>query len=209
MLIFPPKSSEGVEILRGPNIGAPPASMPMANELKGTATLKVGDKITTDHIMPAGARLKYRSNIPAYSEFVFEGVDPTFPSRAKALRDEKRAVFVIAGSSYGQGSSREHAAICPQYLGLRAVIAKSIERIHQANLCNFGILPLLFDSEGDYDLIEQGDELELHDVIDSIERGVFTLFDKTKNKEIKLNLFASEEQKKMLIKGGKLNLLKD
>lgn len=209
MFIFPPKNSEGVEILRGPNIGAPPVSMPMVNELKGTATLKVGDKITTDHIMPAGARLKYRSNIPAYSEFVFEGVDPTFPSRAKALRDEKRAVFVIAGSSYGQGSSREHAAICPQYLGLRAVIAKSIERIHQANLCNFGILPLLFDSEGDYDLIEQGDELELHDVIDSIERGVFTLFDKTKNKEIKLNLFASEEQKKMLIKGGKLNLLKD
>ncbi len=209
MLIFPPADSSGVEIKRGPNIGQPPKSDPIGNTLEGTATLKVGDKITTDHIMPAGARLKYRSNIPAYSAFVFENVDPSFAKRASALRDEGKAVFVIAGSSYGQGSSREHAAICPQYLGLKAVIAKSIERIHQANLCNFGILPLLFERDDDYDLISQDDELELDDVVESIEKGVFTLFDKTKNIKIKLNLFASDEQKKMLIKGGKLNLLRD
>ena len=209
MLIFPPEDSSSVEILRGPNIGNPPVSKPIGDMLEGTATLKVGDKITTDHIMPAGARLKYRSNIPAYSEFVFENVDSTFSSRAAALRDEGKAVFVIAGSSYGQGSSREHAVICPEYLGLKAVVAKSIERIHQANLCNFGILPLLFENEEDYDIIDQDDELVIDDVHESIEKGEFTLFDKTKNKKIKLNLFASEEQKKMLIKGGKLNLLRD
>ena len=197
------------EIKRGPNIGEPPVNTPLPEKVKGHAVIKVGEKITTDHIMPAGARLKYRSNIPAYSAFVFENVDPLFAKRASALRDEGKAVFVIAGSSYGQGSSREHAAICPQYLGLKAVIAKSIERIHQANLCNFGILPLLFEREEDYDLISQDDELELDDVVDSIEKGVFTLFDKTKNIKIKLNLFASDEQKKMLIKGGKLNLLRD
>ena len=209
MLIFPPEDGSSVEIIRGPNIGEPPKSSPIENNLSGTCTLKVGDKITTDHIMPAGARLKYRSNIPAYAEFVFENVDSTFPERAKALRDSSRSVFIVAGSSYGQGSSREHAAICPQYLGLKAVIAKSIERIHQANLCNFGILPLLFSNEEDYDRISQDDELELRDVIKSIDKGSFTLIDKTKNIEIELDLFASQEQKEMLKKGGRLNLIRN
>ena len=209
MLIFPPEDGSSVEIIRGPNIGEPPKSSPIENNLSGTCTLKVGDKITTDHIMPAGARLKYRSNIPAYAEFVFENVDSIFPERAKALRDSSRSVFIVAGSSYGQGSSREHAAICPQYLGLKAVIAKSIERIHQANLCNFGILPLLFSNEEDYDKISQDDELELRDVIKSIDKGSFTLIDKTKNIEIELDLFASQEQKEMLKKGGRLNLIRN
>ena len=159
--------------------------------------------------MPAGARLKYRSNIPAYSSYVFEGVDPTFSKRASELRDSGKAVFIVAGSSYGQGSSREHAAICPKYLGLKAVIAKSIERIHQANLCNFGILPLLFENEDDYEKIGEGDELVIEGVISSIEKGRFVLHDKSRGEDIDLILFASEEQKKMLIKGGRLNLLKD
>lgn len=209
MLIFPPSDSSAVEIKRGPNIGEPPKSSPMEDHLEGPCTIKLGDKITTDHIMPAGARLKYRSNIPAYSSYVFEGVDPTFSKRASELRDSGKAVFIVAGSSYGQGSSREHAAICPKYLGLKAVIAKSIERIHQANLCNFGILPLLFENEDDYEKIGEGDELVIEGVISSIEKGRFVLHDKSRGEDIDLILFASEEQKKMLIKGGRLNLLKD
>ena len=209
MLIFPPSDSSAVEIKRGPNIGEPPKSSPMEDHLEGPCTIKLGDKITTDHIMPAGARLKYRSNIPAYSSYVFEGVDPTFSKRASELRDSGKAVFIVAGSSYGQGSSREHAAICPKYLGLKAVIAKSIERIHQANLCNFGILPLLFENEDDYEKIGEGDELVIEDVISSIKKGRFVLHDKSRGEDINLVLFASEEQKKMLIKGGRLNLLKD
>lgn len=209
MLIFPPSDSSAVEIKRGPNIGEPPKSSPMEDHLEGPCTIKLGDKITTDHIMPAGARLKYRSNIPAYSSYVFEGVDPTFSKRASELRDSGKAVFIVAGSSYGQGSSREHAAICPKYLGLKAVIAKSIERIHQANLCNFGILPLLFENEDDYEKIGEGDELVIEDVISSIKKGRFVLHDKSRGEDINLILFASEEQKKMLIKGGRLNLLKD
>ena len=209
MLIFPPSDSSAVEIKRGPNIGEPPKSSPMEDHLEGPCTIKLGDKITTDHIMPAGARLKYRSNIPAYSSYVFEGVDPTFSKRASELRDSGKAVFIVAGSSYGQGSSREHAAICPKYLGLKAVIAKSIERIHQANLCNFGILPLLFENEDDYEKIGEGDKLVIEDVISSIKKGRFVLHDKSRGEDINLVLFASEEQKKMLIKGGRLNLLKD
>ena len=209
MLIFPPSDSSAVEIKRGPNIGEPPKSSPMEDHLEGPCTIKLGDKITTDHIMPAGARLKYRSNIPAYSSYVFEGVDPTFSKRASELRDSGKAVFIVAGSSYGQGSSREHAAICPKYLGLKAVIAKSIERIHQANLCNFGILPLLFENEDDYEKIGEGDELVIEGVISSIEKGRFVLHDKSRGEDINLILFASEEQKKMLVKGGRLNLLKD
>lgn len=209
MLIFPPSDSSAVEIKRGPNIGEPPKSSPMEDHLEGPCTIKLGDKITTDHIMPAGARLKYRSNIPVYSSYVFEGVDPTFSKRASELRDSGKAVFIVAGSSYGQGSSREHAAICPKYLGLKAVIAKSIERIHQANLCNFGILPLLFENEDDYEKIGEGDELVIEGVISSIEKGRFVLHDKSRGEDINLILFASEEQKKMLIKGGRLNLLKD
>ena len=170
--------------------------------------IKVGDKITTDHIMPAGARLKYRSNIKKYSEFVFESVDPDFPSRASVYRDKGEGGFIIAGASYGQGSSREHAAICPMYLGIKAVCAVSIERIHQANLCNFGILPLLFQSEKDYESIDEGDELELLDTHSSLKEGHFILHDITKNMEIPLTLMATEEQKKMLLAGGRLNEVK-
>ena len=193
------------EIKRGPNIGNPPENQAMKDIIHGHAVIKVGDKITTDHIMPAGARLKYRSNIKKYSEFVFESVDPSFPSRAAELRDKGEGSFIIAGASYGQGSSREHAAICPMYLGVKAVCALSIERIHQANLCNFGILPLIFRSEDDYAKIGQDDELEIHDVLSSIDNGIFRILDKTTGEEIELDLFASDEQKRMLKAGGRLN----
>ena len=199
------KPSFSAEVKRGPNIGQPPINTPLPEKVAGHAVIKVGEKITTDHIMPAGARLKYRSNIPRYSEFVFESVDPSFPERAAKCRDNGESGFIIAGASYGQGSSREHAAICPMYLGIRAVCAVSIERIHQANLCNFGILPLLFKNEKDYDSIDQGDELELVNPVNSIETGEFILHDITKSLDIPMVIFASEDQKRTLLAGGRLN----
>lgn len=206
MFIFP---GEKCEIKRGPNIGEPPHSPSLTSTLSGTLLLKVGDKITTDHIMPAGQYLKYRSNIKKYSEFVFLPLDPTFSTRALEEKNKGRANFIVASLSYGQGSSREHAAICPMYLGVRAVIAVSIERIHQANLCNFGILPLLFKNKEDYAKLDQGDELELSDTLSCIDKGEFILKDKTKNIEIPLTLFATELQKDMLKKGGRLNQIKE
>ena len=206
MFIYPHENGEGIK--RGPNIGEPPSNTSLSDSIKGSVWIKVGDKITTDHIMPAGQYLKYRSNIPRYSQVVFNPVDPDFATRAAKLRDEGEGGFIIAGSSYGQGSSREHAAICPMYLGVKAVVAVSIERIHQANLCNFGILPLLFKNPEDYEAINEGDKLELSDVYSSLEKGEFTLKDLTNGKEIPLSLFATDTQKKTLIFGGRLNEIK-
>lgn len=207
MFIFP--SLEKCEIKRGPNIGEPPKSEKLEDTISGSLWLKVGDKITTDHIMPAGQYLKYRSNIPKYSEFVFLPIDPTFSNRALEKKKQGEMGFIVAGSSYGQGSSREHAAICPMYLGVKAVIAVSIERIHQANLCNYGILPLIFEDKNDYEKISQGDCLRLENTFSSLEKGKFTLIDETKKIEIPLILFAQEIQKDMLAKGGRLNQIKD
>ncbi|HOI56946.1 MAG TPA: aconitate hydratase, partial [Phycisphaerae bacterium] len=161
MLVFPLADGSGETVLKGPNIGDPPAGETLPDELRGRAVLKVGDKITTDHIMPAGRLLRLRSNIPEYAKHVFENVDAEFASRAAALRDQGQAAFIVGGLSYGQGSSREHAAICPRFLGVRAVVAKSFERIHTANLVNFGILPLVFADEADYDRVLPGDELRM------------------------------------------------
>lgn len=207
MFIFP--DDEKCEIKRGPNIGAPPTNEALRNSLSGEALLKVGDKITTDHIMPAGQYLKYRSNIPLYSTVVFNPVDPDFAKRASEHRDNGEAGFIIAGASYGQGSSREHAAICPMYLGIKAVVAVSIERIHQANLCNFGILPLLFENEEDYEKISQGDELRIDNVHSSLKDGKFILMNLTKGWDIPLKLFASDIQKEQLYYGGRLNQIKE
>ena len=161
MIILPSEKPEEVTIMRGPNIKPLPKKEPLPDTLKGDVLLKVGDNITTDHIMPAGAKvLPLRSNIPAISEFVFEKVDKEFVKRAK----EKGGGFLIGGTNYGQGSSREHAALAPMYLGVKAVIAKSFARIHRANLVNFGILPLTFENESDYNLFDQGDTIELPDI---------------------------------------------
>jgi aconitate hydratase len=171
MVLKPSDDGSKVEVRRGPNIGKPPESAPLPETIQGEVTLKVGDKITTDHIMPAGARLKYRSNIAKYAEYVFEGVDASFSKRA--LENKAKGVHnvVVGALSYGQGSSREHAAICPSYLGVRAVITKSFERIHSANLINFGIVPFLFASEADYDRIAQGDQVEIPNVREAIRKG--------------------------------------
>ena len=205
MFIFPKDVDKSVEIIRGPNIGAPPVNDKMPASIKGIVGIKVGDKITTDHIMPAGARLKYRSNVPKYSEYVFEPIDPTFPKRALEAKRDGLHTLVVAGESYGQGSSREHAALCPMYLGVKAIIAKSIERIHAANLVNFGIIPLYFKDVADYDKIMQGDSVEIPDIKAKLQNNEpITLVNKTKKTKIKLTYNLSERQKDILYEGGLL-----
>jgi aconitate hydratase len=205
MFIFPKNADKNVEIVRGPNIGTPPVNDKMPEQIKGIVGIKVGDKITTDHIMPAGARLKYRSNVPKYSEFVFEPIDPAFPKRAMEVKKKGLHTVVVAGESYGQGSSREHAALCPMYLGVKAIIAKSVERIHAANLVNFGIISLSFKNMADYDKIEQGDEIEIPDIRKKLQNNEpVILVNKTKNLQIELGYNLSQRQKDILYEGGLL-----
>jgi aconitate hydratase len=205
MFIFPKNADRNVEIVRGPNIGTPPVNDKMPEQIKGIVGIKVGDKITTDHIMPAGARLKYRSNVPKYSEFVFEPIDPAFPKRAMEVKKKGLHTVVVAGESYGQGSSREHAALCPMYLGVKAIIAKSVERIHAANLVNFGIISLSFKNMADYDKIEQGDEIEIPDIRKKLQNNEpVILVNKTKNLQIELGYNLSQRQKDILYEGGLL-----
>ena len=195
-----------ISIYRGPNIGAPPTNDPMPEDLRGKIAIKVGDYITTDHIMPAGARLKYRSNVPKYSEFVFEPLDPKFSRKAAGLREKGVHSLIAAGVSYGQGSSREHAALCPMYLGVKAVMAKSIERIHAANLVNFGIVPFTFVSESDYDLVKEDDNLEIPGIRAALERGdlVMEAFDGTSREKVLLKTELSKRQREILVAGGLL-----
>jgi aconitate hydratase len=205
MFIFPKDADKNVEIARGPNIGAPPTNDPMPDQINGVIGIKVGDKITTDHIMPAGARLKYRSNVPEYSKYVFEPIDKEFPKRALEAKKLGLATVVVAGESYGQGSSREHAALCPMYLGVKAIIAKSVERIHAANLINFGIISLSFKNMSDYDKISQADEIELPDLKKKLQNNEpVTLVDKSQNLKIELDYNLSDRQKKILFAGGLL-----
>ncbi len=209
-MIDPPASVEemdSVEVLRGPNIKEFPVSHALEETIEKPAVLKVGDNITTDHIMPAGAKiLPYRSNIPHLSQYCFGVCDTTFPARCK----EVGGGFVIGGENYGQGSSREHAALVPLYLGVRAVIVKSFARIHCANLVNAGILPLVFENPADYDTIDQGDILALEGIADALKNGgKITLVNKTKNKEITLTCQASDRQRDMLLAGGLLNYTRE
>ena len=206
MFIFPKDTDRNIEIIRGPNIGTPPVNDKMTESIIGVVGIKVGDKITTDHIMPAGARLKYRSNVPKYSEFVFEPIDPAFPKRAMEAKKKGLHTIVVAGESYGQGSSREHAALCPMYLGVKAIIAKSVERIHAANLVNFGIISLSFKNIADYDKIEQGDEIEIPNIKKKLQNNEpVILVDKTKNLKIELGYNLSQRQKDILYEGGLLS----
>jgi aconitate hydratase len=195
----------GTPIVRGPNIGKVPAGVPLPARLEGVAVIKVGDKVTTDHIMPAGARLKYRSNIPQYARYVFENVDRDFYANASANRDAGRHNVIVAGESYGQGSSREHAAMCPMYLGVKALIAKSIERIHLANLINFGIVPFVFDDPAAYDGIAAGDALEIADLRGAIAGdGRATVRNVTRATTFTVTAILSERQKTLLLNGGLL-----
>ncbi len=202
--VIPPASEESagsVTVLRGPNIKPFPESKPQNDTLTAAVSLKVGDNITTDHIMPAGAKiLPYRSNIPYLSNFCFGVCDKSFPERAKALGES----IVIGGSNYGQGSSREHAALVPMYLGVRAVIAKSFARIHAANLINSGILPLTFKNAGDYDKISEGDALSLTGIFAGMDKGEITLKDETNGEEATLVCSFTERQKNILKAGGLL-----
>ncbi len=212
MFIFPPEDTSDIEIFRGPNIGNPPENEALPYNVKGQITIKVGDKITTDHIMPAGARLKFRSNIPSYSKYVFENVDPDFSTRCKNNKDNNIHNFIVAGTSYGQGSSREHAAICPMYLGVKVVLALSIERIHQNNLCNFGIVPLTFSCEDDYNSIKQGDDILIEDLPDQITMAHLEdnpVIVKIGERNIKMRCEITKAQLDMLLAGGLLNLLKE
>ncbi|HDQ03945.1 MAG TPA: aconitate hydratase, partial [Deltaproteobacteria bacterium] len=207
LIEHPKKSGKAVKIYRGPNIGEPPVNSPLPENIEAEVSIKVGDKITTDHIIPAGARMKYRSNIPKYSKFVFENLDATFATRASRIKESGRQNIIVAGLSYGQGSSREHAAICPMYLGVRAVIAKSFERIHAANLVNFGILPLTFCIETDYDQIEQGDQLIIAGIRGIISSGGDILIqNKAKATSFYTSCALSARQRKIILAGGALNL---
>ena len=209
MFIFPKGANPSVKIYRGPNISNPPESNPLKETISGEVTIKVEDKTTTDHIIPAGSKMKFRSNVPKYSEFLFEVVDPTFHDRAEKIRDSGKDNIIVAGWSYGQGSSREHAALCPMYMGVKAVIAKSMERIHEANLLNFGIVPLKFENENDYDDIDQGDELEITDLKKSIKEGKPVIVkNKTKGSEYETTYHLSDRQKKLLLAGGTLAYMK-
>jgi len=205
MILPPPVKSEKVEIIRGPNIQPLPARKALGPGLKGEVLLKVEDNVTTDHIMPAGSNiLPLRSNIPAISEYVFSPIDPGFAARAR----EKKGGFVVGGENYGQGSSREHAALAPMYLGLKAVIAKSFARIHRANLINFGILPLLFGNPGDYATIAQGDVLEIPNLQKALKKGLdkVELKNLSRNKACILTLNFSARERDVLAAGGLLNL---
>ena len=206
MIVEPPEDGSKVEVLRGPNIKPLPKGEPLPDEIEGTVLLKVEDNITTDHIMPAGAKiLPLRSNIPAICEYVFEVVDPSFPARCK----QEGGGFIVGGENYGQGSSREHAALAPMYLGVKWVLAKSFARIHKANLVNFGIIPLTFADPADYDKIENGDRFRATDVRGSIERNEpLTLKNETKGTEIKAEYDLSERQRQTLLDGGLLNHVK-
>ena len=197
------KGVKGTKIVRGPNIAQVPKGVPLAADLAGVAAIKVGDKITTDHIMPAGARLKFRSNVPQYAKFVFEPCDPKFHDTCMANREKGLANVIVAGESYGQGSSREHAALCPMYLGVKAVIAKSIERIHRANLINFGIVPFVFENAADYDRIAAGDRLELKGIRAAVE-GDGTLAVKGPKGSFRVRTALSDRERHLILCGGLL-----
>jgi len=206
--VLAPASAEvakDLEVLRGPNIKPFPEARPQTDNLTAELSLKVGDNITTDHIMPAGAKiLPYRSNIPHLSQFCFGVCDKAFPERAKALGES----IVVGGSNYGQGSSREHAALVPMYLGVRAVIAKSFARIHAANLINAGIMPLTFKNADDYDKLSQGDKLILTDVFAGMDSGNITLTNESTDEKFELTCSFTDRQKAILKAGGLLNYTK-
>ena len=205
MIIPPVEDTAGITIRRGPNIKPLPLRENLPNQVEGVVLLKVGDNITTDHIMPAGAKiLPLRSNIPAISEYVFSGIDPTFATRAKTAGGG----LIIGGENYGQGSSREHAALAPMYLGVKAVIARSFARIHRSNLINFGILPLVFTAPQDYLGLNQDDLLRMVDIGQGLERGELVVENITQNISFTVRIQITAREKEILRAGGLLNYTK-
>ncbi|OPF52964.1 aconitate hydratase [Clostridium baratii] len=205
MIIKPAKDGEEVEVKRGPNIKPFPINKPLGEKIEGKVVIKVSDNITTDHIMPSNSKLlPFRSNIPYLSEFCFNTVDSEFPKRAK----ENGGGIIVAGSNYGQGSSREHAALAPLYLGIKGVIAKSFARIHKANLINNGIVPLEFINEDDYENIDLMDEFIINDIKDALVKGEVKAINVTKESEYKLKADLTEKEIEVIKAGGRLNYLK-
>jgi predicted aconitate hydratase len=204
-VIAPPKDDKARELIRGPNIKPFPMFDKLEPTISGPVLLKMGDNISTDEILPAGTTvLPYRSNIPEISKFTFGQVDETYYDRA--MEHQQSGSLVVGGENYGQGSSREHAAISPRYLGVRAVIVKSYARIHRKNLCNFGIVPLLFIEAADYDKIDQGDQLKLPQIVDELQAGgEITVENVTKGTQFNVRHDLSDSEKAMVIAGGLIN----
>jgi aconitate hydratase len=207
LLVYPPKNGEKVEIRRGPNIVPLPEFSPLPETDTGKVLLKAGDNVTTDDIMPAGAKvLPLRSNIPAIARYVFAGLDPEFWQRAQA----GKGGYIVGGENYGQGSSREHAALAPRYLGVRAVLVKSFARIHLSNLINFGILPLTFQNAEDYSQVSAGDNLSLPALKKNLLAGQTILVkNETTGKSWEMKCALSARQLEILSAGGFLNWLKN
>ena len=204
-MIILPSGNQSVEVFRGPNIGDPPKNTMLPQNLTAKVAIKVGDKITTDHIMPAGPYLKYRSNVPKYSGYVFYHIDPEFAARCANNKAEGLGSVIVAGLSYGQGSSREHAALCPMYLGVRVLLAKSVERIHGANLTNFGILQLTFADDADYERIQGGDELAVDNIHQAINRDTVLVRNVTGGYEFETQCTLTSRQREIVLCGGLLN----
>jgi len=207
MIVAPPKDGSGVQIIRGPNIQPLPQVEPLRDHLEGPVLLKLENNISTDEISPAGSKvLPFRSNIPEISKFTFSGVDEGY--YARAIKHQKTGSFIVAGSNYGQGSSREHAALAPSFLGVKAVLAKSYARIHRSNLVNFGILPLVFANEQDWKGIEKDDVLKIGNIHELVKTGKdFSVQNVTKNKAISMKCPLSEHERTVLLEGGLINYI--
>jgi aconitate hydratase len=202
MVIAPPEDGTGVKIVRGPNIKPLPINNPLPETIKARVLLVVEDNITTDHILPGGSKvLPLRSNIEAISEYVFAPIDPHFAAQAR----EYGSGIIVAGENYGQGSSREHAALAPMYLGIKVVLAKSFARIHHANLVNFGILPLVFVDERDYDNLAKDDQLIIEDVARQLKNDTVIIKHQGSGNEIKASHSLSKRLLKVVLAGGLLN----
>jgi len=206
MILPPSEYPEGVTIIRGPNIKPIDVFGSMEDGYKIKVLLKLGDDVTTDLIVPAGSKaMPLRSNIPALSEYIFEAVDPTFAARAK----KEKGGVLVAGENYGQGSSREHAALCPRYLGVRVILAKSFARIHMNNLINFGILPLTFTEQEEYEKLDQGDVLIFQEVRKALEKeDVLEVKNITKDRRFLAAFNFTRRQRRILLEGGLINFVR-
>lgn len=203
--LFHQKKDKDVKIIKGPNIKEVPVKEPLEENIEAEVLLKLSDNITTDDILPAGTQvLPYRSNIPEISKFTFKNIDETFYERAVNAKT-KGGGIIVGGENYGQGSSREHAAIAPMYLGIKAVVAKSFARIHRANLINFGILPLIFVNPEDYEKVNQGDILRLSDLVEGVKGSQrYLVFNKLKNTYFEVYSNLNEKERELILQGGLL-----
>jgi aconitate hydratase len=210
-MIDPPlPDGSGVEIVKGPNIKPMPVNEALPDRFEAEAIIKLPDNITTDDIVPAGTTLSnMRSNVPALSEFLFGRVDKTFVTRIKNTRQNGKFGIIVAGENYGQGSSREHAALCPMYVGVKAVLVKSLARIHKDNLINYGLLPLLFENKSDYEKISQGDILELNNLVEQLGTRRIIIHNKTKGADISTSVELSDREVTIILAGGKLTCVRD